>query len=53
LISYGKVGIFPEGGIFPGTYLNAKVDISLKQTSLVVSGIVRMIAETVRVIDEI
>ena len=57
LISYGKLlrhgwGIVPEGGkSFLVHASGAKVDISFKQNSLVVAGIVRMIAEAVRVID--
>ena len=57
LISYGKLlrhgwGIVPEGC---KSYLvhasGAKVELNFKQNSLLVSGVVRMISETVRVID--
>ncbi len=57
LISYGKLlrhgwGIVPEGG---KSYLvhtsGARVELNFKQNSLLVSGVVRMISETVRVID--
>ena len=57
LISYGKLlrhgwGIVPEGD---KSYLvhssGVKVDISFKQNSLVVAGVVRMVSEAVRVID--
>ena len=57
LISYGKLlrhgwGIVPEGGkSFLVHTSGSKVDIGFKQNSLVVSGIVRMISEAVRVID--
>ena len=57
LISYGKLlrhgwGIVPEGSkSFLVACLRCKVDISFKQKTLVVAGIVRMISEAVRVID--
>ena len=57
LISYGKLlrhgwGIVPEGDkSFLVHSSGAKVEVSFKQNSLLVSGVVRMIAETVRVID--
>ena len=57
LISYGKLlrhgwGIVPQDGkSFLVHSSGAKVDLSFKQNSLLISGVVRMIAETVRVID--
>ena len=57
LISYGKLlrhgwGIVPEDGrSFLVHSSGAKVELSFKQNSLLISGVVRMIAETVRVID--
>jgi len=57
LISYGKLlrhggGIVPEDGrSFLVQSSGAKVELSFKQNSVLISGVVRMIAETVRVID--
>ena len=57
LISYGKLlkhgwGIVPEGN---GSYLvhvsGAKVPLSFKQNSLLVTGVVRMVEQVVRTID--
>ena len=57
LISYGKLlkhgwGIVPEGD---GSYLvhvsGAKVPLSFKQNSLLVTGVVRMVEQVVRTID--
>ena len=57
LISYGKLlrhgwGIVPEDG---GSYMvhssGAKVELNINLNPLLVSGVVRMIAESVRVID--
>ena len=57
LISYGKLlrhgwGIVPEGGkSFLVDASGAKVEVNFKQNALLVSGVVRMTSETVRVID--
>ena len=58
LISYGKLlrhgwGIVPEPGgkSFLVHTSGAKVEVSFKQNSFLVSGTVRMISESVRVID--
>ena len=57
LISYGKLlrhgwGIVPEDGrSFLVHSSGAKVELNFKQNSLLISGVVRMIAESVRVID--
>ena len=57
LISHGKLlrhcwGIVPEGGkSFLVHASGARVVVNFKQNSLLVSGVVRMISETVRVID--
>ena len=57
LISYGKLlrhgwGIVPEDGRSCLVHSSgAKVELNFRQNSLLVSGVVRMIAESVRVID--